>query len=52
MNRLINELIAYAFKKRLINESDREYVQNALIYLLRLDHFETEAVDSETVNSL
>ncbi|MGI6392212.1 MAG: galactose-1-phosphate uridylyltransferase [Candidatus Izemoplasmatales bacterium] len=50
MNRLINELIAYAFKKRLINESDREYVQNALIYLLRLDHFETEAVDLETVD--
>lgn len=50
MNRLINELIAYGLHRQLIQEADREYVQNALIYLLRQDRFESEVVDHDAVD--
>jgi len=50
MNRLINQLLAYALYKQLITEHDYEYAANALIYLLQLDRFEKEELGSEQID--
>ncbi len=44
---LIDELIGYALKKKLIEEGDRAYATGSLIYTLRLSSYEPTTVEEE-----
>jgi UDPglucose--hexose-1-phosphate uridylyltransferase len=46
INRLINQLVQYASDQRILDPLDVEYAINDILHLLKLDTFETEAVES------
>jgi len=45
INRLINQLVQYAYEKSLLNPADQDYAVNGVLYLLRQDGFVPEEVD-------
>lgn len=47
MNHLINQLVHYALSEKLIQPSDIEYAVNQVLYLLKLEQFEIETIETE-----
>jgi len=46
INRLVNQIVQYAYDNRLLDSMDHEYAVNNVLYLLKLDSFVPEVVDS------
>jgi UDPglucose--hexose-1-phosphate uridylyltransferase len=46
INRLVNQIVQYAYDHRLLNSLDHEYAVNGVLYLLKLENYVPEVVDS------
>lgn len=49
MNTAINQLISFALQKNMIRKEDKYYAINLLVDLLKLDHFQEEDVEDESL---